>query len=203
MNGTTATLSDEELALEAQAGSRRCFEELVERYSPKLFNFLRPKIASSQDIEDIIQEIFFKLYKNIFRYDPQWKFSTWIYTATNRMAISHFRSKQNRNNSELPTYTDENPEDILIKEVQSQNIWKLVQNLKPDYYRVLWLRYVEEMSSKEIATVMRKTHVAVRLLLHRARLNLEKQLQPSLILKKEILEKSPGSKNYKYTENRG
>lgn len=97
MNDRTKPITDEELALETQAGSRRCFEELIERYSPKLFHFLRPKISNVSDIEDIIQETFYKLYKNIFRYDPQWKFSTWLYTAVNRQAISHYRSKQNKN----------------------------------------------------------------------------------------------------------
>ena len=88
--------TDEELALEAQAGSRRCFEELIARYSPKLFHFLRPKIYNVSDIEDIIQETFYKLYRNIFRYDSKWKFSTWLYTAVNRQAISHFRANKKK-----------------------------------------------------------------------------------------------------------
>ncbi|MEE8378054.1 MAG: sigma factor, partial [Candidatus Aminicenantaceae bacterium] len=70
MNDRPKPITDKELALEAQAGSRRCFEELAERYSSKLFHFLRPKISNVSDIEDIIQETFYKLYKNIFRYDP-------------------------------------------------------------------------------------------------------------------------------------
>ena len=203
MNSTTTIFTDEELALEAQAGSRRCFEELIERYSPKLFNFLRPKIASNQDIEDIIQETFFKLYKNIFRYDPKWKFSTWIYTATNRMAISFYRSKKKKNVTELPTYIDEDPAEMLLKKTQTENIWKLARNLKSDYYDVLWLRYVEEMSLKEIAKIMRKTAVAVRLLLHRARLNLAKQFQFDSEFKKDIVRAGSGGENLNYTENQG
>ena len=203
MNSTTATFTDEELALEAQAGSRRCFEELIERYSPKLFNFLQPKIATNQDIEDIIQETFFKLYKNIFRYDPKWKFSTWIYTATNRNAISFYRSKPKKNVTELPTYVDEDPAEMLIKETQTKNIWKLARNLKSDHYDVLWLRYVEEMPSKEIAKIMRKTHVAVRLLLHRARLNLAKQFQYDPEFSKNSVSPGSGGKNLNYTENQG
>ena len=96
MRPSTEHISDEELALEAQDGSRRCFEELVARYSPKIFHFLQPKISSLQDIEDIIQETFFKLYRNMAQYDSNWKFSTWIYTAANRMAVSHYRTKQKR-----------------------------------------------------------------------------------------------------------
>ena len=91
MDDKTKLTTDEELALEAQAGSRRCFEELTARYSSKLYHFLRPKISNVSDVEDIIQETFYKLYKNIFRYDPKWKFSTWLFTIATRLAYSHFR----------------------------------------------------------------------------------------------------------------
>jgi len=171
------TISDEELALEAQAGSRRCFDELTRRYSPKLFNFLRPKIASTQDIEDIIQDTFLKLYRNILRYDPKWRFSTWIYTAANRLAISHFRSKHN--NRTIPL-TSEPPAKIHVDSTSpsaGRNIWEKARDLKAIYYEALWLRYAEDMSSKEMAKVMKKSDIAVRLLLHRARLHLAKKMQ--------------------------
>ncbi len=110
MNDTLNLNTDEELALEAQVGSRRCFEVLIARYSSKLFHFLHPKISNVSDIEDIIQETFFKLYKNILRYDPQWKFSTWIYTAVNRQPISHYRSQKNKKIHEMPVQTDVDPD---------------------------------------------------------------------------------------------
>lgn len=199
----TEPLTDEELAQKAQAGSRRCFEELVDRYSPKLFNFLRPKIASNQDIEDIIQETFFKLYRNIFRYDSKWKFSTWIYTAAHRMAISFYRSKDKRISKELPAFTAADPEDKVIQEVLSQNIWKKAQSLNPDHYEALWLRYVEDMSSKEIAKVMKRSQVAVRLLLHRARLNLAKQFQTDPEFEREVSNSVLEGKKIHFEENRG
>jgi RNA polymerase sigma-70 factor (ECF subfamily) len=170
-------ISDEELALEAQAGSRRCFEELTERYSAKLFHFLKQKIASDQDIEDILQETFFKLYRNILRYDPKWNFSTWIYTAANRLAISHYRSKHNKitlplTQDPVSAIPNDSPQNFPHK-----NIWEKARGLKSVYYEALWLRYVEDMSSKEMARVMKRSDVAVRLLLHRARLNLAKKLE--------------------------
>jgi len=203
MNQTPESVSDEELAMAAQAGSRRCFEQLITRYSPKIFHFLRRKISSDQDVEDIIQETFLKLYRNLSRYDPKWKFSTWIYTAANRLAISHYRSKKKRDVSGLPIFTRSDPPEILAQAKHSQNIWTKAQNLKPEQVQALWLRYVEDMSSKEIARIMRKTNAAIRILLHRARLNLAKQLQPSPNLEKKIEVASPEEKNLHYKENRG
>ncbi len=203
MNETPKQITDEELALEVQAGSRRCFEELIARYSSKLFHFLRPKISNDSDIEDIIQETFYKLYKNIFRYDSRWKFSTWLYTAVNRQAISHFRSKQKRDFKEMPVQTDVDPAESLIQETQNQNLWRLAKNLKTNQYEALWLRYVEDLSLKEIAKIMRKSHTAARLLLHRARLNLGKQFQADPEFGQHLVNSSPEGQNMLYRENRG
>lgn len=203
MNVTTKLTTDEELALEAQAGSRRCFEELIARYSSKLYHFLRPKISNVSDVEDIIQETFYKLYKNIFRYDPQWKFSTWIYTAVNRQAISHYRSKKNKIFHGLAVQTDEDPEETLIQETQNQNLWKLARKLKSNQYEALWLRYVEDLPIKEIAKIMQKSHTAARILLHRARLNLGKQFQKDPEFRQNLFQPNPEGQNMLYRENRG
>lgn len=203
MNDITKQTTDEELALEAQAGSRRCFEELIARYSSKLFHFLRPRISNVSDIEDIIQETFYKLYKNIFRYDSKWKFSTWLYTAVNRQAISHYRSKQNKKIHGMPVQTDVDPAETLIQETQNQNLWKLAKNLKANQYEALWLRYVEDLSLKEIAGIMQKSYSAARLLLHRARLNLGKQFQKDPEFRQNLFQPNPEEQNMLYRENRG
>jgi len=171
------SITDEELALDAQAGSRQCFEELVERYGPKLYHFLRTKIPSEQDRQDIIQETFMKLFRNIERYDPRWKFSTWIFTATNRMAISHYRSHSKKIPRDLPIRSPISPEEMHIIKQQKRNIWLAAQNLKTAHYEALWLHYVEDMSTKQIARVMQRTAVAVRSLLHRARITLAKHME--------------------------
>ena len=203
MHASLRVKSDEELALEAQSGSRRCFEELTERYSAKLFHFLKQKIASDQDIEDILQETFFKLYRNILRYDPKWKFSTWIYTAANRLAISHFRSKQTRNTINLTSDPAAEVQDIPTPVSSYKNIWEKARGLKSVYYEALWLRYVEDMPSKDMAKVLKRSDVAVRLLLHRARLDLAKKLQAAEDYAKDHAHSHgrPGTSKMHVTEN--
>ena len=88
--------TDEELAREARAGSRRSFEELARRYKRRLFVYLRPRVGSDQDAEDMVQETFLKLYRNIGGYDPAYRFSTWLYTSANRLAIDAYRKKRGR-----------------------------------------------------------------------------------------------------------
>ena len=168
--------TDEELATEVASGSRAAFEELVCRYSPRLFHFLRHRLSTSQDIEDLIQDTFLKAFRNIERYNPEYKFSTWLYTVALRLAISHYRTNKSKDLSSIPNNVPLDPEEIVIRKDRSQKIWTLAKTLKDKQYEVLWLRYMEDMAVKEIALVMNKSHVQVRVLLHRARLNLEKRL---------------------------
>lgn len=72
------------------------------------------------------------------------------------------------------------PQEIMIQleETQkSKNIWNLARNLKPREYEVLWLRYAEDLSVKDIAKAMKKTQIGIRTLLHRSRLRLGRKLR--------------------------
>lgn len=176
MDGTAdlTELTDEELALMVASGSRPSYEELVCRYTPRLFHFLRARIGSDQDTEDLIQETFLKTYRNIERYDPKWKFSTWIYTVALRLAISYYRTRKRPGITQDPVSHEAGPEDQMIQKQESRNIWSAARRLKSKQYQSLWLRYAEDMSTREIAEVLSVTPVQVRVLLHRGRTNLAK-----------------------------
>ena len=176
---TVKQLSDEELVAQAQTGSRRCFNELVRRYSHRLFYFLRPKVNTDEDTEDLVQETFLKAYRNINRFDSNYKFSTWLYTSAARLAISFYRKKRFNEGISVFNSSSPDPQEEMMLEEDSKNLWNIAQTLQANQYQALWLRYMEELSLKEIALVMKKTRVHVRVLLHRARLNLIKQLNPS------------------------
>ncbi len=176
----TKQVTDEELAAEVASGSLAAFEELVCRYSPRLFHFLRPRVRADQDIEDLIQDTFLKAYRNIDRYNPEFKFSTWMYTVAVRLAISHYRANKPKDLSSIPNHNSADPQDIVTRKQQSQRIWACARSLHTKQHEVLWLRYMEDMAVKEIASVMNKTQVQVRVLLHRARLNLGKKLNKSI-----------------------
>lgn len=176
----TKQVTDEELAVEVASGSPAAFEELVCRYSPRLFHFLRPRLSTSQDIEDLIQDTFLKAFRNIERYNPEYKFSTWLYTVAIRLAISHYRANKSKDLSSVPNPVPLDPEEIVTRKDQSQKMWALAKSLHERQYEALWLRYMEDMDVKEVALVMNKTQVQVRVLLHRARLNLGKKLNKSI-----------------------
>jgi len=179
MNQTSSInhLSDEEIATRAAEGSLGSFEELVFRYGARLHHFLRHKIQTDQDIEDLVQETFLKAFRNIARFDPGQKFSTWLYTIAVRQTISHYRTKRPWALLMLKNPTLD-PQEVMIQKEQSQNLWRQAKTLQPKEFEALWLRYAEDMSVKDIAQVMKKKPITVRVLLHRARLNLAKKIHP-------------------------
>jgi RNA polymerase sigma-70 factor (ECF subfamily) len=178
MDNTQAVknLSDEELASRVATGSRSSFEELVSRYSPRLFYFLRHRFKTDQDIEDLVQETFLKAFRNIQRFNPEKKFSTWLYTIAIRQAISRFRSEKKRSTSLEPAPSPPDPQEIVIQREESQNIWHMASKLGERQYEALWLHYGEDTPIKEMAKILNKKPITVRVLLHRARLNLGKRM---------------------------
>ena len=169
--------SDEELALEAAQGRSSSFEELVGRYGGRLRHFLRQKVSSHQDAEDLVQETFLKACRNIDRFCPEYKFSTWIYTIAYRLAVSRYRTLKKtqvyiESDSSAPL-----PDEIVVQKDTARRIWAMARTLNVRYYEALWLRYAEEMSIREMSGVMKKSSTAVRVTLHRARLSLSKILE--------------------------
>ena len=186
-------LSDEELVAKTQTGSRRCFDQLVYRYSHRLFYFLRPRVSTDEDTEDLVQETFLKAYRNISRFDLKYKFTTWLYTTATRLAIDFYRKKQHHEHISLMNPSTPDPGEQVTREEDAQNLWNIAQKLQANQFQVLWLRYIEELSLPEIASVMKKNQVHIRVLLHRARMNLIKQLNPSA--SKDIARARPAQEN--------
>ncbi|UCE21147.1 MAG: sigma-70 family RNA polymerase sigma factor [Candidatus Aminicenantes bacterium] len=180
---TLEHLSDEELASKTAEGSRSLFEELVSRYSLRLFYFLRHRTGSDQDIEDLVQETFLKAFKSIDRFDPERKFSTWLYTIASREAISHHRANKKIKHCPVETSSLPGPEETVIQKQESQNIWELATKLPKKEYEALWLYYAEEMPIKDIARVTKKSPITVRVLLYRARLNLAERIDKTAFSK--------------------
>ncbi len=170
-------LSDEEIATRAAAGSAGAFEELIFRYNARLCHFLRHKTQTDQDVEDLAQETFLKAFRNLDRFDPRRKFSTWLYTIAVRQAISRYRRQKPRGEATEFKSHELDPQDALIQKERSQNLWHQASTLPPHEYEALWLRYAEDMSIKDMAKVLKKRPLTVRVLLHRARLNLAKKMQ--------------------------
>src|SRR5690242_13523567 len=74
-------------------GEERAFRELVERYQARLLNFVYRTIGDRERAEDLVQEVFIRVYRHIHRFDTSKKFSTWVYTIASNLAKNELRNR--------------------------------------------------------------------------------------------------------------
>jgi len=182
------TLTDEQLAGECQAGSLSAFEELVSRHELRLFHFLCQKMRSREDAQDMAQTVLITAWQRIGQYRTQAKFATWLYTIARNMVISHYRKHGRVHLCELECAGEklvetQTPADTLVTDEEHDDLWRVARSaLKNDSYDILWFKYQEGLTIVEIATLMKRSNSAVKVMLHRAR----KALGRALLVKETL-----------------
>ena len=178
VDSESINVSAEELALRCQDGCLESFEKLVDQFEARIVNFLVKMVNSRHDAEDLAQDTFVKAYKNIHRFDPKYKFTTWLFTIAKRTAMNHYRAAKSTVELTPEKEIDERDPSVALEEKdQAEGLWEKAKRLlKPNQYDALWLRYGEGFSIGETAKVMRTNELRVRVLLHRARNKMAKHL---------------------------
>ncbi len=179
-SATTDALTEEQLALKAQAGCAASFEQLVRRLQVPLVQFLLRRTRCRADAEDLAQETLVRAHRALARYQPLWRFRTWLFTIAHRLSLN-LRRKQAREETMLrPEEIRSGVADVadsLGLEENRRSIWQTVATvLDEEQVSVLWLYYVEEMSTADLGRVLGRTRGAIKTILFRAR----KKLMPSL-----------------------
>lgn len=183
MNGKNSDTRDEELASLVQSGDISKFGMLVERYEQKLLRYGKKFLSSKENIQDVVQEVFLKAYENIRSFDSSLKFSPWIYRIAHNAFVNILR-KNSRNPLQFVDFDTfiSHPiyEDPVIEEKERAEIRKFLdkglEKLSPNYREIIILYYLEEMSYKEIADILRIPTSTVGIRLRRAREALKKHL---------------------------
>lgn len=162
------------LVSRAQTGSLSSFAELVARFEGRLFNFLLRRTRCVADAEDLAQDTFVRAWQRIRRYDPRWRFSTWLFTIAHRLAVTHQRRRRSlrsltRLAGRAPAEVAD-PARVIADREQCRLLWDVADRILGETQRTaLWLRYAEDLTPGEIARVLGKPRIAVRVMLHRAR----------------------------------
>lgn len=162
----------------AQAGEAESFDDLVRWFADRLIRYLAAGGLSLADAEDVAQDAFIRAYRHLDRYDPRYAFSTWLFTIAHRLRCNHFRRQRPQvcfDDRHQPHAAPERPE----RDPLADTIWATARQLLPQrQFDALWLRYGEELELEEVARVMAISAGNARVLVHRARTRLAKQLSP-------------------------
>jgi RNA polymerase sigma-70 factor (ECF subfamily) len=157
---------DEELIDLYISGDDRALKELIERYTPQIYNFVR-RFVGENEADDITQDVFIKVWKNLKKFNSKKSsFKTWIFTIARNTTIDFMRKKKivlfsnldNEENIFEETIKDEValPDEILQKLQDVELLNSLLEKLPEQYKTVLALHYQEEMTFEEAGKVLGK-----------------------------------------------
>ncbi len=179
--GDAITQTDEELVARVQKGDTESFGTLVERYEEKLLRYGKKFLARGEDIQDIVQDVCLSAYQNIQSFDTRARFSPWIYRIAHNAFVNEFRRHKRTpivfvdfdTLISHPVYDDPALHELEQKEMRVL-IEKGLSEMEIKYREVLILYYLEDMSYKEIAEILKVPTGTVGIRIKRAKEALRK-----------------------------
>ena len=170
-------LSDREI-VRLSLGDIAYFACLVLKYELRLLGYVK-KISQSdqEEAEDILQEAFIKIWKNLNGYDPRLTLESWLFRIVHNETISFWRKRKSYGKDRTVTIDDERLLEIFAEDQTSETnidlIYKLIENvlpmLKQEYREVLVLKFLEDKSYEEISDILKIPEGTVATRINRAK----------------------------------
>ena len=177
------------------AGDAAAWEDIVRQYHRRIYNICYRFAGSTDEAEDLTQDVFIKMYKTLNTYDlERGAFMTWVTTITRNLLVDHFRkSKYDRVTDSLDTPVSEHedamplsdriedkaptPDSRVQSRETSETVHQALQKLSPELREAVILRDLQDMDYKEIATVLKVPEGTVKSRINRGRAELARLLQ--------------------------
>ena len=176
-------------------GEERAFGELVERYQTRLLNFIYRTIGDRDRAEDLVQEVFIRVYRHLHRFDRSKKFSTWVYTIASNLAKNELRNRSRNplvlfqtmqgsgDDEDRPLEFEDatsRPDDMYRKRHLRELVEDTVAKLPEHHRQVFVLRELEGKSYEEIAEITDCNLGTVKSRLNRARTAFAAIIEPQI-----------------------
>jgi len=155
-----STKSDEELMTLLTQGGQSAFDELYKRYSKPLLNFFFRMLNNDREkAEDMLHDLFLKIIEKPESFDGNKNFSTWFYTLASNMIKNQYRRHQIRSEHEKQTLANSSEQFELNSESFDKNLFNIrleseLDKMDVEMKTLFNLRFLEEMSIKQIAEIM-------------------------------------------------
>jgi len=189
---TMAIESDLDLMLRVRDGDAASFEVLLRRYRLPLVGYFRRMVRDQAMAEDLAQEVFLRVYKSRERYQPDARFTTWLYRIATNLALNAIRDRRDEvsgladDDSEggavLELFIDPCPsvEQRLVQRDRERLIRESVESLPENQRAAVILHKYQEVDYRQIAGILSVSESAVKSLLFRAYETLRLRLEPLL-----------------------
>lgn len=167
-------MKEEELFVKkAREGSGEAFGKLYDLYMPRIYRFIFLKVGTRQDAEDLAQQVFVNAWQHIEGYEFKgFPFSSWLYRIATNAVIDFYRTAKpsadlEKVPEELVAHTA-STERELDHAFEMATVRNAIAKLDPEHQNVILLRFVDDLSTKEIASILNKSEGAIRVIQHRA-----------------------------------
>jgi len=181
-----SSLTDQQVVQLAREGRERAFRELIGRYQRPVFSLIYRLVRDREKAEDLAQDTFIKVLNAIDRYDPAFKFSSWIFKIAHNTALDHLRRRtpdtlsldgsphatsaaETEATTITPESQDENPEEYTLNRELGSEIETAIGTLRVEYRTAIILCHVEGRPYEEIAQIMAVPLGTVKTYIHRGR----------------------------------
>ena len=185
-------LTDYDLVKLAMEQNQAAFIVLYTRYNAGVKSHISRYVSQKEDVEDISLESFQKAFSQIGTYNPEYKFSTWLYRIARNTAFDHL-SKHDREKNNMPTTsinedlaelkelpaTMHNPEEDIINKQEYDKWLTNIEKLKDDYHLVAKMNLIDNFGYKEIADALDMPINTVKTKIRRAKAQLLKMMDYS------------------------
>jgi RNA polymerase sigma-70 factor (ECF subfamily) len=184
--------TDLDLMLRVREGDAASFEILLRRYRLPLVSYFRRMVRDQGLAEDLAQEVFLRVYKSRERYQPEARFTTWLYRIATNLALNAIRDRRDEvsdtagDDSEggpvLERFVDPHPtvEQRLMQSDRERQIRQAVEALPENQRTAVILHKYQEVDYRQIAGILSVSESAVKSLLFRAYESLRVRLEPLL-----------------------
>lgn len=173
-------LADNELVKKSRRGNQDAYREIVHRYQGRLFSYLYRLVGNKEEAEDLLQNVFVKVYRNIKRFDTKRKFSSWIYRIAHNEAVNFLKKRGKKKfvswedistaKDKIVTSSGErSPLDVWLRNERKKEVQDALKKIPEKYQEVLALRYFLGKSYEEISKALKKPVNTVGTLLNRAK----------------------------------
>ncbi len=187
-------LTDQEIVVLARQGREVAYRELIGRYQRPVFSLIYRLVRDREKAEDLAQETFIKVLNALDRYDPSYKFSSWIFKIAHNTSLDHLRKKEPQtlslegsphaetaadaeSTAIQALSTEETPEDYAASRELGATLEKAIGKLRPEYRTAIVMCHVEGRPYEEIAEIMGVPLGTIKTYIHRARNELKKELE--------------------------
>jgi len=174
-------LEDKILFLKVKRQDKEAYGQFYDLYVGRIYRFIFFKVSSAPDAQDLTSEVFLKLWQRLKEGQEIRNLNAFIYALARNTVIDYYRSKARteKDLDEVGQIANED-KDMLAKQIvdsQLQGVLKGLDRLKSEYREVVILRFLDELSIKEISEILVKSKGAVRVLIHRALKALKNNIQ--------------------------